>query len=186
MKLLTILPATLLMLATIGAQAQTKPMPVPEFKNKVMYQKKDSTLSDLDNTDMQAQYKPSMTGSASTFIMAAGTTSAVKRVGSPANKFIVKIDADVDPENVVELLKFTVDKKNRKIIIASYVMGTAKDVTLPKQKLTFTKVGDGVWIVSPAAQLEAGEYAFFVNRPNVDILGSTGGKPIKGNCFFVE
>ena len=166
------------------SNAQTS-IPAPEFKNKVMYLKKDNTLIDLDNTDLQTEMKASLTGSGTLNIKAAGVTSSVKRVGSPANKFVIKIDADTDPSSAVELFKFSVDKKNRKIVVAGYRMGSAIDVTLPKQKLTFTKVEPGVYTISPAEQLEPGEYGFIINRPNIDYMSASTPKNLKGFCFYV-
>jgi len=185
MKKYTRIIALIALLLPVSTFAQSTDVAVPEFKNKVMYVKKDNTLIDLDNTDLQTEMKAKLTGAGALNIKASGPASSVKRVGSPENKFIVKIDGDTDPESAVELFKFDADKKNRKITVAGYRMGSAIDVTLPKQKITFTKVQPGVWMISPVQQLEAGEYVFIINRPNIDYASASSPKNIKGFCFYV-
>jgi hypothetical protein len=47
-------------------------------------------------------------------------------------------------------------------------------------------VQDGVYIASPATQLQPGEYVFTVNRPEIDIMSAYGSSPIvKGFAFYV-
>jgi hypothetical protein len=186
MKLLSMLTAGLLSLAVIQAKAQEPTVPAPEFKNKVMFVKKDNTLESLDNTDLSTDLKSKITGS-DVFLKAMGTTASVSHSGSPKNRFIVKLDTDTDPESAVELMQFTADKTARRILVnAMASTGKAKDITLPKFKLNFTKLADGVYLITPQEQLPDGEYVFIINRPSISVLGAAGGsQSMKGFCFFV-
>ncbi|RYE23510.1 MAG: hypothetical protein EOP51_10275 [Sphingobacteriales bacterium] len=185
MKSLKILSIALATVLGFSAKAQDTEVPTPEFKNKVMYVKKDNTLVELENTDLQTDLKTSMAGSSKVFIKASGNHASVKHSGSPKNRFVIWIEAGTDPQSAVELLKFDADKKTRKMTVNT--MGLAKDKEIPKQKLVFTKVKDGVYLISPSTQLEAGEYMFMVNRPNVDFMSAASGNSgMKGFAFYVE
>lgn len=185
MKLSALLLSGFLMTATTGSFAQS--VAVPEFKNKVLVVNKDNTLADLDNTDLQTEYKAKLTGSGSVIIKAGNTTSAVKKSGTPEEHYIVKIDGDTDPADAVELFKYDVQKKNRSIVIMTVTsVGESQNTELPKQKLKFTKVQDGVWEINTVENLAKGEYFFLVNRPNIDVVGAASGKALKGFSFSVE
>ncbi len=87
---------------------------------------------------------------------------------------------------MVELFKFEVADDERKILIIDFVRGKDKMVELPKAKLAYKKIADGVYEVSPSAQLEGGEYVFLVNRPNVTLVGAANSASLIGYCFNVK
>jgi len=174
------------MLIIAAGSVQAQHVPLPEFKNKVQLVTAENQLGDLDNTDLQTDYKPSLSGSGTARITAGGVKSKVKLSGNITDRFVVKIDKDTDPADAVELFRFTVEKKMRVIPVVTIKMGKQRDAELPKQQLKFTKVEDGVWLVSTDAQLSPGEYVFMIERPNIDIMGASAGKSLKGFCFNVE
>jgi hypothetical protein len=180
MKLRSFLFTTALVASFLGSHAQVA---TPEFKNKVFNVNKDNALSELDNTDLQTEYKAKMTGSGKVLLKASGATSGIK---NPEEHFVVKIEAGTDPSEVVELFKFDVQKNGRSITVSTLSsLGQSQNVELPKQKLKFTKLQDGVWEITAAEKLPSGEYFFIVNRPNIDVVGAAGGKSMKGYCFSV-
>ena len=181
MKKLTIVLALLAM--TLGANAQTTP--TPEFKNKVMLVDKSNALTDLEKTDLTTSLKTNMGGHSEVNIVADGKAATLMNSGSPAEKFVVKIEPGVDPETVVELFTFDVAKKVRKILVAQMSMGKDQAVTLTKVKLNYTKIADGVYAVSVKEQLPEGQYCFLVNRPNITIMGSASAQSLIGYCFGV-
>lgn len=158
---------------------------IPEFKNKVYVVNGSNSLEDLDNTDLQTELNTTMGGSSSVIIKAKGKNAAVKNTGDVSEKFVVSIEAGIDPSNSVELFQYDVDKKNRKIVVVAMAMGKSKDITLPKQQLSFTKIKDGVWSISVKEKLKAGEYVFIIDRPNIDFMSTTTAKPFKGYSFTV-
>lgn len=180
MKLRSLLFVATLVASFTGVHAQ---ITAPEFKNKVFDVNKDNTLSELDNTDLQTEYKAKMTGSGKVILKASGTTSNIK---NPEEHFVVKIEAGIDPSEVVELFKFDVEKKMRTMTVSTLSsLGQSQNIELPKQKLKFTKIEDGVWEITVVEKLAPGEYFFIVNRPNIDVVGAAGGKSMKGYCFSV-
>ncbi len=172
-----------LLVIVFSAYAQNPP--APEFKNKVLFVDKNNTLADLEKTDLSSNLHTNMGGHSEVNLIANGTGSSVSHSGSTAESFIVKIEPGTDPETAVELFVFDVAKKNRKILVAQMSMGKDQGVELTKAKLAFKKVSDGVYTVTPAAQLEGGEYCFLVNRPNISIMGASSTQSLIGYCFSV-
>lgn len=180
MKLTTLLLSFSLCLA-YSAKAQEAAVSIPEFKNKVYYVKKDNTLAEIENADLQSDMKTGMT-SAKIFYRVPGTASPVKKSGLPSCRFVVKLEDGVDPESVVELLKYEIDKKSRFVQVGSVVMGSFKTVEIPKQKLNFNKIEPGVYVITTKEALPGGEYVFMINRPTPGITASAS---TKGFAFEV-
>jgi hypothetical protein len=179
--MLRLLTATALLTFTVafGTRAQDTGSMHPEFKNKVYAVTAENTLSDLDNTDFIYEMRTGMT--AKLFFRAAGLKSAVIKPGN--TRFAVRIEPGVDPETVVELFKLATDKNSRFIQVGSISMGSSKPAELPKQKLSFSKMADGVYMITPREPLSPGEYAFIINRPATVPLG--GSASAMGQAFSV-
>jgi hypothetical protein len=185
MKFRIILTTLVCCLLSVSLKAQT--VPLPEYNEVVMFLKSDNTLVALDKSDVVTESKENLMRRILVYMKVLGSSAKVSHSGSPQNKFVVNVQPGIDPDNIVELFKFDEVKKHRKIQIASISggWGGTHDIELPKQRLIFKKVQPGSYIISPESQLEAGEYLFLVNRPNISELGA-GGKAIKGYCFSVK
>jgi len=173
-KLLTLF---LIFAATVTTKAQNA---VPEFKNKVMLHKKDNTLGSLDNTSLNYGMKGKM-GGGTVCMKTEGTNASTIFAPKSGDDFIVKIDAGVDPESIVTLYQFDVEKKQRSITIGKVGMRGSQNVEMPVVKLNFKKLEEGVYIISAVKPLEAGEYIFTVNQP----LSSSVVAEVKGFAFSV-
>ena len=180
MKLTALFLATTLSLA-FHVNAQN--IPAPEFKNKVMYVN-NGTLAELEKTDMATSLKTGMTGHSEVNLVADGPKASISHSGGSTDQYVVKIEPGIDPSTVVELFRLEASKKKRKVLVAEMSMGKDKSVKLDKVQLNFTKVSDGVYAMT-TSQLESGEYAFMVNRPNISILGAANSQTIIGYCFSV-
>ncbi|MBX2907755.1 MAG: hypothetical protein KF744_17045 [Taibaiella sp.] len=170
----------LTILATAGMFLANAQQAIPEFKNKVMVLTKNNTLENLETTTLTYGVKSGF-GKGSVFLKADGQHASTTYDPTSGNKFIVKIVKDTDPETLVTLYNFTVEKKYRKIVTAGVGFGNAKDIELPTPKLNFTKVQDGVYIITPVKPLEPGEYIFMVDQP----LTGPGASEAKGQAFAV-
>ena len=166
-------------MVTANAQDNAQP-PIPEFKNKVMFVNKTNTLAELESIALTLSSKAGF-GKGSNYLRVDGVTSSVSHSGTPKNRFIVKIDPGTDPSTTIYLYKFEVDKKYRKILTGTVGIGGVKDGKIVTMPLTFTKVSDGVYIVSPKDQLPDGEYVFTVNNP----ITNTSNQETKGFGFSV-
>lgn len=182
MKKLSLLSGLLALTMHVGAQTA----PIPEFKNKVMFVEADDNLSELEKTDLSTSLKIGMVGNANLKIVAKGKEAAVKHAGTTSENYIVKIEQDMDPEVAVELFKFEKSKKGRSFLVAAMAMSKDKAIDLPKAKLTFKKVIDGVYMISTKEKLEEGEYCFMINRPQMSILTSTSSRALIGYCFHIS
>ncbi|PQJ10799.1 hypothetical protein CJD36_012580 [Flavipsychrobacter stenotrophus] len=152
---------------------------IPEFKNKVMLHK-GNAVENLDNTTLTRGMK-GKPGRGTVFMKADGTNAAVTFDPKSGNDFIVKIEPGVDPESIVTLYIFDVDKKSRNIITGEVGMSGSKDITIPTVKLNFKKIQDGVYSITPIKPLTAGEYFFTVSQPvNISLAFD-----VKGFAFSV-
>ncbi len=156
-----ILFAVVLALVTQVAIAQDA---IPEFKNKVMLHTKANTVENLDNTTLSRGMK-GKPGKGIVFMKADGKNAAVKFDPKSGNDFIVKVEPGVDPESIVTLYIFDVEKNARNIITGEVGMRGSKDIVIPTVKLNFKKVQDGVYIITPVNPLTPGEYIFTVSQP---------------------
>ena len=167
-------------LLAIGTQVAVAQDGIPEFKNKVMLHTKANAVENLDNTTLTRGMK-GKPGRGTVFMKAEGKNAAVTFDPKSGNDFIVKVEPGVDPESVVTLYIFDVDKKNRNIVTGEVGMSGSKDIVIPTVKLNFKKVQDGVYRISPMTPLAVGEYLFTVSQPvNLSLA-----LDIKGFAFSV-
>ncbi len=167
-------------LLAIAAQVAVAQDAIPEFKNKVMLHTKANTVENLDNTTLTRGMK-GKPGKGTVFMKADGQNAAVVFDPKSGNDFIVKIEPGVDPESIVTLYVFDVDKKSRNIVTGEVGMRGSKDVVIPTVKLNFKKVQDGVYSISPVKSLGPGEYIFTVSQPvNISLA-----MDVKGFAFSV-
>lgn len=153
----------LAVMLAIGTHVVIAQDAIPEFKNKVMLHKSNA-LENLDNTTLTRGMK-GKPGRGIVFMKAEGTNAAVAFDPKSGNDFIVKIEPGVDPESIVTLYIFDVDKKNRNIVTGEVSMSGSKDIVMPTVKLNFKKLQDGVYSITPIKPLAPGEYIFTVSQP---------------------
>ena len=175
----------ILALAALTSNAFAQTIPTPEFKFKVMFVGSGNALTDLEKTDLTSSLHTNMGGHSEVNLIADGKGATLSHTGATSESYVVKIEPGIDPETAVELFQFDVTKKSRKIMVAEMSMGKDKAVVLPKMKLTYKKVADGVYQINTNTQLEAGEYCFMVNRPNISIMGASSPQSLVGYCFSV-
>lgn len=150
--------------------------PVPDFKNQPMLLK-DGKLEKLEKQTVEQKMKAKAMGygGTSSFILLTGCCSPVVTSSTPT--FVIKVEADVDPESVIFLRKIEkANKKGREIEmsrISAFAAYGAKGKSVKKNDsgLEFTKISDGVYSFVPVAPLTPGEYAFL----NVSQGGAMGG-----------
>jgi hypothetical protein len=154
----------LTLLFTFVAFAQQQA--VPDFKNSPMVIGPDGTLVKLEkkSVEIKAKAKAMGYGGVSMFLNIDGQKSPV-RVGS-GSTFIIKVEADVDPETVFYLTPTKIVGKTREVEISrtsAFAAYGAKGKSVKKDDITleFEKVTDGVYKMKPTQPLVAGtEYAF--------------------------
>ena len=149
------------------ALAQATPQ-VPEFKNVPHLLNADGSLTKLEKqtTEIKKKAKAMGYGGVNDVIDIEGKSSDV-RVQKNA-EFIVKIDADVDPETAFYLTKAEIQGKGREVAVSHMSMsagmgGKGKSVHKDDVILKFTKIKDGVYKITPETALLPGEEYVFIN-----------------------
>jgi hypothetical protein len=136
---------------------------VPDFKNSPMILKKDGSLEKLEKQNSEIKVKKVPYVGTTRFISITGGKSPV-RVGTDA-VFIVKVDAETDPETVFYLQASKGGSKNREIDmekISQYASYGAKGKSVKKDQLpiSYDKVSPGVYKITITGLKAGTEYAF--------------------------
>ena len=158
-KAIVILAAVIMWTGAINAQQPQ----VPDFKNSPMILKKDGSLEKLEKQNSEIKVKQVPYVGTTRFISITGGKSPV-RVKTDVT-FIVKVDAETDPETIFYVQASKGGAKNREIDmekISNYAGYGAKGKSVKKDQvpLNFDKVQDGVYKIT-ATGLKAGtEYGF--------------------------
>ena len=153
-----------------GASAQ---LPVPDFKNQPMLLR-DGKLEKLEK--QSAEIKNQRHG----YSFGASVTSDLHLDGAKSNvrtgtkpEFMIKVDAEVDPETVFYLAVTLPAKNGRDVELSKQaVVGNGKSVKRFHLKLNYEKVSDGVYKITMGEPLEDGEEYAFVNSAQGSMNGS--------------
>ncbi len=171
-------------MAMFFAYAASAQVPVPDFKNQPMlFQDGKLVKLEKQNSEIKAKVNGMGYGGTSQMLTIDGAASPVTAPARP--EFILKVDADADPETIFYLAKCLEHKKVREVEVAktSAFAGygaTGKSVKRFHEKLTYEKVSDGVYKVKVDEKLEAGQYAFVPNS------GGAAGSMSAVFCFTVK
>jgi hypothetical protein len=153
--------ATAALLASSLTLAQDKPYPIPDYDNAPFhYDTAKNALVELDTVQYVVGARPKGFAGAEAALILSGLTSTVK-FASEAAVFVVKLKVGVDPRTLMDLNKATVneDSGKREFVIYKKGMFTAEG-TNPVVDISFKKVADGVYLVTPKTPLSSGEYFF--------------------------
>ena len=176
-----VLVAMMVLFVAFGASAQ---VPVPDFKNQPALLK-DGKIVKLEkqNSEIKGKVNGMGYGGTSQMLTIDGGSSPVSAPSKP--EFVVKVDADADPETIFYLAKCLEHKKVREVEVgkssafAAYG-ATGKSVKRNHVKLNFEKVSEGVYKIKPDEALEEGEYSFVPNA------GGAAGSMSAVYCFSVK
>lgn len=149
---------TLLAFTTL-AQAQTYPL--PDYDNSPFYYNSaKNELVELDANQFVVGARPKGLTGAEAALYIDGTTSKNKIEKTEA-AFIVKLQSGTDPRTLMDLNKATVNQHSgkREFVVYKKGMFTAEG-TNTTVDIAFKKIGDGLYLVTPKAELTSGEYFF--------------------------
>ena len=143
------------------AYGQDKTYPTPDYNNTPFYYN-GTTLVDLDAVQYVLGARPKGLTGAESALYLNGTTSSVK-INKDAATFIVKLEPGVDPRTLMDLnmAKVNNHSQKREFVIFKKGMFTAEG-TNPTVDISFKKVGEGIYVVTPKSPLASGEYFFSV------------------------
>lgn len=170
---------------TTTTAATTTSVLAPDFKNQPMLLE-NGKLVKLEKVSSEVKQKVNGMGwgGVSQNIHIIGKTSNVNVSKKP--EFVVKVDADTDPETVFYLAKCLEHKGVREVEVgktsafAAYG-ATGKSAKRFQIKISYTKMSEGVYKINiDGPALESGEYAF--------VMASTGAVGQMSNvyCFTVK
>ncbi len=162
--------------------AQTK-IKTPEFKNTIGLLSVDKkAISQLEKKDGRIISKAKALGfGGETYSLTISGNSSGIQLENSDHTFIVKLpDNDTDPKMYVNLFKFEVNKSNRTVKIGKgnvMGMGGSKSTDITKANLIFTKVEDGIYLITTTETLPKGHYGFVLD------FSSKGGFESKQNLM---
>ena len=160
-------------IAMFFAYAATAQVPVPDFKNQPMLLK-DGKLVKLEKQSAEIKNQRhgySFGASVTSDLHLDGAKSDVRTGAKP--EFVIKVDAEVDPETLFYLAVTLPAKKGRDIELSKQaVIGNGKSVKRFHLKLNYEKVSDGVYKITVGEPLEDGEEYAFVNSAQGSLNGS--------------
>ena len=151
--------------------AQTQ---VPDFKNSPMLLKADGSLMKLEKQNSEIKTKAVPYVGVTRFISITGGKSPVRV--KPNATFVMKIDAETDPETVFYIQASKGGAKNREIDMekmSAWAGYGAKGKSVKKDQiaLSYEKISDGVYKITPTGLKSGVEYGFVSATQ-----GSTGGQ----------
>lgn len=153
----------LIILFTISSPlfSQEKKYPTPDYDNTPFYyDDSKNELIELDAQQFVVGARPKgLTGAESALYI--DGKSAKTKVSKDEPKFIVKIQAGVDPRTQMDLNLTKVNEHSGKREFVIYKKGAfTTEGTNPTVDISFKKIGDGIFLVTPKSTLQAGEYFF--------------------------
>ena len=147
-----------------------------EFVNQIYYySKSDGKINVLEKgnpeTKSSTKAAPGYAQSTSYYVID-GVRSPIRLDGGSGHYFVVKISPGMDPTEMIRLVKFEIlgKKLPQRHMAAFSASGSAwgwggggKSGAVSKFDipLTFQKIGDGIYEISPRESLENGEYTFY-------------------------
>lgn len=158
-------------LALLGgglAIAADNPYPLPDYDNAPFrYDVAKKELVELERVQYVWGARPKGFAGAEAAIYMNGVTSTVK-LPPEAAVFIVKLKPGVDPYTLMDLARANVNEHSGKREYVVYKKGAfTAEATNPTVDISFKKVADGVYLVTPKAPLSAGEYFFTLHDVKV-------------------
>lgn len=157
--------------------------PDPEFSLRPYLLTSENTLKNLERTDAKYDVKIKAFGYGGTemYFTAFTPKSDSRFKGSSLPVFIIKVDGDNDPSEVVKLVKAEEGRRDsrRFLISRNKMMGGASSVQDKYVSLEYKKLRTGIYQIMLPDKLPAGEYAFVpVNlKESMDV---------KISCFGVD
>lgn len=172
---------------TTFATNNSNKIPDPEYSSRPYYID-GSELKSLERVDATFDIKNKLYAGVDMFYIAFKPESSIQFKQGNLPRMIIKIDNDVDPNDILQLSKAIELKDRRRFQTGSMKLGgKAKDVSNTRLSLDFKKISDGIYeIILP--NLEVGEYGFLpISSGNQGINPLLGGSnsSSKINCFGV-
>ena len=176
----------LLPLASIGQD-----LPEPDYNDQPYYLESNNTLSKVERGEASVEAKIKGMGYGGYEMMyTLEEAKSEKRLTRENDfKFIVKLDTDEDPEEIISVSKATIKKGRRLFKMMSRTMtGKNRKSEAPKIKVTVNKVRDNIFEIVLPSDLEPGEYAF-MPFDTQKLNGSVGvgySATVKLYCFAID
>jgi len=163
-------------------------IPIPDFTEKPYYLK-NGELKNIErtNANIEGKVRGMGYGGVDIFFTAPGEMSNVRFDTNNLPMFIIRLEKNIDPEEVITLVKRDKKKKRkrRRFKFKSIKMGGRnRDVSDQEVGFSVKKIQDGVYGLTFENGLEQGEYAFLpiINTHTTLILG----RSVKISCFGVN
>ena len=141
--------------------AQT--FPDPEFSSRPYFIANDSTLKTLEKTEAKYEIKIKGMGygGSEVYYTAFKPKAEIRFSKVSLPRLIIKIETDIDPSDIVTLIKAVVLSDRRRYVQSSMALGgKARDISKYYVKLEFKKIQEEIYEIILPQNMEVGEYAF--------------------------
>jgi hypothetical protein len=158
--------------------------PDPDFPLRPYILEADNSLKSLERTDAQIELnlaKSVSLGGTEMYYTTFKTESDVRLSRSSLPKLIIKVEANMDPSELISISKGVVKRDRRRFLqSSSSLMGKARDVSDSYVKAEFKKVRDGIFEMTLPSDIQPGEYAILPSN------GGFGMPKVKISCFGID
>jgi hypothetical protein len=171
----------------ISSSLLAQKFPDPEFSSRPYILQADFTLKNLERADAQIDMKVKGMGygGVETYYTVFTPASDVRLSKSALPKFIIKIEGNLDPSELVALSLGTAKKSRRRFLQGSMGMtGKARDVSDAYLKLEFKKIRNDIYEIILPKDIQAGEYAFMPISSNSQVTPAN--TKVKLSCFGID
>ena len=174
-------------LLILSTQSFAQKFPEPEFSSRPYILEGNNTLKNLERADAQIDMKVKGMGygGVETYYTVFTPSSDVRLPKDTLPKFIIKIEGNLDPSELVALSLGTSKKNRRRFLQGSMGMtGKARDVSDAYLKLEFKKIRKDIYEIILPKDVQPGEYAFMPIGNNSQVTPAN--TKVKLTCFAID
>ncbi|HRG58342.1 MAG TPA: hypothetical protein PK323_05245 [Bacteroidia bacterium] len=159
-------------------------IPEPDFSSRPYVLAADNTLKNLERVEAQGEVKIAGVGKFDMFYTVFQPKSDVRFSKGALPMFIIKIEGNLDPADVISISIAKVKKDRRKFQLSSYKIGQARDISDTYLKLEFKKIKESIFEIILPDGIKPGEYAFMPIEATDNQNNSTN--KVKLMCFAID
>lgn len=172
----------------INIVQESSVVPIPEFSARVYYLN-NNELNDLERVSATVDVKVKAFGykGADVFLTAFNSQSNIKFSSNNIPRFIIRIEGNIDPEDVLTIVSKSPSKKKdrRRFKIASQTLtGRSRDISDNEVTYSVKRVRDNIYEIFFEDHLASGEYAILpISDKETNLSNST---KVKITCFSIN
>ncbi|MCB9257417.1 MAG: hypothetical protein H6579_09825 [Chitinophagales bacterium] len=152
----------ILFILTFTFCVYSQKIPEPDFSSRPYYLQEDGNLKSLERTSATTDVKvKGIYRGAEVYFSAFSAKSKIQFHVNEIPRIFIKLDQNIDPYEIVSLVKAEVQKDRRRFLQRDQALGgKVRDVSDVLIELEFKKIREGLWEIFLPNNLGNGEYGF--------------------------